>query len=67
MASAEAAAGIISIQSPASVAITAEDAVILVMNAGKQALITAIIETSGDYRYAYQQIAAIATQIAEEV
>ncbi len=66
LASAEAAASAIHISSPSSVLVTTADAAILVVYAGSERLITAVVEKSANLIDICEQVAAIAARIGEE-
>ncbi|MDN7024673.1 roadblock/LC7 domain-containing protein [Methanoculleus sp. FWC-SCC1] len=67
LASAEAAASAIHISSPSSVIVTTAEAAILVVYAGSEQLITAVVEKSADISAICEQIAAIAARFGEDM
>ncbi len=67
LASAEAAASAVHISSPSSVIVTTADAAILVVYAGSETLITAVVEKSANLMDVCEQIAAIAARIGEDM
>jgi predicted regulator of Ras-like GTPase activity (Roadblock/LC7/MglB family) len=65
LASAESAANLIRMQSTDSVTIRGTDAVILVIGAGENFLVAAILNNRADYGKSYDQIVSIARKIGE--
>ena len=66
LASADAACGSVRVQRPSMVTITAADATILIVGAGEDALITAVIDKSGNLPSVQRRLSAIAVRIGEE-
>lgn len=66
LGSAEAAASMMHFSRPASVFVEVDDGGILVMGAGKDALITVIINKSADIQSLKRELAVIADNIGEE-
>ena len=65
LGSAEAAAGLVHLPRPSSVFVEVDDGGIIVMGAGKNALITVIINKSADTQSLKREVAVIAGNIGE--
>ena len=65
LGSAEAAAGLVHLSRPSSVFVEVDDGGVIVMGAGKNALITVIINKSADIQSLKRELAVIAGNIGE--